>query len=262
MIKVDESRCIKCMTCVSVCPFTVLKADEGVPKIDTEKWCIECMHCAAACPENAIRFDGKEAVCEEVPAKPANDFAKRLEEHIMARRSYRHFENRPVDKDVLKRVIDISKWAPSAKNQHPTNWVVVNGRENIDKIMEHILRYTKENGISPEIASEYAAGNNVVAGNAQTLLLGYCKSGFINPPVDTAIAMTSIELLLQAQGIGTCWAGYLTRLSNAISEIKYDILMLEEDDTVYAAFMMGYPEKEEYVKIPARPFDSNISWIE
>jgi len=52
--------------------------------------------------------------------------------------------------------------------------------ENIDKIMEHILRYTKENGISPEIASEYAIGNNVVVGNAQTLLLGYCKSGFIN----------------------------------------------------------------------------------
>lgn len=262
LVKIDPDKCVKCQRCVKVCPFTALKAENGVPQRDEEKFCIECMHCAATCPQNAISFEEKSAAENTAVKKMSPAFTAELESHIISRRSYRHFEDRPVEKDVMQKTIDMSRWAASAKNQHPTHWVVVNGKEKVDKIMDCVLRYTAETGVSPEIATEYAKGNNVVVGNARTLLFGCCKPGFINPPVDTAIAMTSIELVLQAQGIGTCWCGYLTRLTNAIDEIKYDILHLDEDDTVYASMMMGYPEHEKYVRIPARPFDSEISWIE
>ena len=87
-----------------------------------------------------------------------------------------------------------------------------------------ILEYVDETGVSPEIASEMETGNNVVMGTAKTLLLAYANDNAISPETDTAIAMTTAELYLQAKGIGTCWAGYLKRMANNIPGIREMLL--------------------------------------
>ena len=154
----------------------------------------------------------------------------------------------------------VSAWAPSAKNQHPTKWVVISDDNKISIIMEHILEYVKETGISPEIAELYKLGHNVVMGNAKTLILAYCRTNAINPSVDTALAIYNAELTLQAQGIGTCWAGYLTRMCNQVPAIR-EILKLPEDCQVYGALMVGYPGDEKYIHIPNRHKQPDIQWL-
>ncbi|MBP3384069.1 MAG: nitroreductase family protein [Firmicutes bacterium] len=262
MIKVIKDKCVKCLKCVKVCPFTALGVEDGYPA-DRGKMCIECMHCAAACPEGALTWEGEPAALEAQQVLPLSaDFADQLEAHVLQRRSYRHFKDTPVDREVLQHVLELADWAPSAKNQHPHGWIVIDTKETIDKMMMAIVDYSKESGVSPEIVRELESeNNNVVMGESRTLILCHADSKAINAPADSAIAMTTVELLLQAKGIGTCWAGYLTRMCNAVPALGELLPPLPENHAYYGAFMVGYPEREDYVTVPARLKKAEIKWV-
>lgn len=261
-IIIDYEKCIGCLRCVQVCPFAALEVLDGKPALseNPDKFCIECMHCATVCPRNAVYFgDVPGVLTEELPKVPHN-LPEIVRAHLMTRRSYRHFKPMPVKKELIEQAIELSAWAPSAKNQHPTEWIVVNDEDVIKEIMEHILTYVRATGGSPEILREYEEGNNVVTGTAKTLVFAYAGPTAINPSVDSAITLYTIELMLQAQGIGTCWAGYLNRLSNQIPEIK-KLIRLPEGCQLYGALMAGYPEKEKYLHIPQRFKKPIVHWV-
>lgn len=262
MITVNKELCSGCLACVRVCPFTVLQAEGKTPQLKEGKVCLKCMHCAAACPEGAISFGGQEAILDKRPVQLSEGFKEELEHHIMMRRSYRHFKETPVSRKEIEHALELASWAPSAKNQHPAKWIIVDSKEVIDTMMQAILDYVRETGNSPEIASEYEEeGNNVVMGTAPTLILCYARNNAINSPQDAAIAMTTAELILQARGIGTCWAGYLTRLCNAVPRLQELLPKLPENNSFYGAFMAGYPEGETYLSIPQRIKRADIQWV-
>ena len=260
MVTFDLEKCTGCLKCVSICPFAALSIKDGKPEPDADNLCIKCLHCAAACPQNAVRLGDLEGILsEELPKQPEN-LQKLIEEHLMTRRSYRHFKPEPVPKNILNHALQVSAWAPSAKNQHPAKWVVINDEKKIESIMEHILEYVRETGLNAEILKVYERGHNVVAGNAKTLLLAYARTDAINPPVDSALALYNTELMLQAQGIATCWAGYLTRMCNHVPALR-DMLNLPEGCLFYGALMIGYPENEKYIHIPNRHKLPDIQWL-
>lgn len=260
MITIDKKKCIGCRKCISVCPFTVLEMVEDKAQLVAGKTCLKCLHCAATCAEKAISFGELPGTLEEkFPELPEN-FSKLLETHVITRRSYRHFKETTVDRDVLNRALWVASWAPSAKNQHPTKWIVIDNKQIIDQMMQYILDFAKETGTSPEVVLEYEAGNNCVMGTAPTLLLAYGRNNAINPLGDTVIAVSTVELLLQAQGIGSCWAGYLTRFCNGIPKLK-ELLNIPEDNNFYSALMLGYPDKEEYPAIPERVKKQDVRWL-
>lgn len=261
MIEVNKDVCIECMTCLTVCPFTVLEESEGGPQKIDGKICINCMHCGAVCPTEAITYRGESSILSDELPIIGEEFAKDLKNHILERRSYRHFSEEPVPRMILKEALDLASWAPSAKNQHPTKWIIVETQDVMDKMMELILEYVERTGISPEIASEMELGNNVVMGTAKTLILAYASDNAISPETDTAIAMTTAELYLQARGVGTCWAGYLKRMANAIPQLRELLPEIPANHSFYGAFMLGYPEDEKYLHIPQRFKRADIEWV-
>lgn len=258
MIQVNQDLCVGCLRCHGVCLFSVFEEVDGRTSVNPEKRCMGCMHCAAVCPMGAITWDGEPAIEEEVEGY-SEGFKEELIKLVRQRRSYRHYMDKPVNEDVLKEALDLVSWAPSAKNQHPTKWMVINTKELLDDMMNKILAWVEETGNSPEIIEEYKLGNNVVMGTAPTILLAYCRDDSINPRQDTAIAMETLELILQAQGIGTCWAGYLTRMMNAVPALVEDFA-LPEGYSFYGAFMMGYPQCEDYIRVPKRLKMADITW--
>jgi len=260
MLAIDLEKCIGCLKCISVCPFHVLHIEDGKPAVGNEKFCIQCLHCAAACPQKAIDLGELDGVLPGDPPQLPENADELMERCLLGRRSYRDFKPAPVPKDVLKKALRIAAWAPSAKNQHPVKWIIVDHEESIRNIMNHILEYVRETGTSPEIASLYEEGKNVVMGNAKTLLLAYARTEAINPFTDTALAMYNAELMLQAQGIGTCWAGYLMRMCNQVPALL-ELFNLPEGCRFYGAMMAGYPDQEAYLHIPNRRKQPDIRWI-
>lgn len=260
MVIINRELCIQCMICVEVCPFNVMINKDGSPQLDPQKRCLECMHCGAACPQKAIDFQDRPGLLDRQVVDLNEEFPQALNGLLLQRRSYRSFDERKVPNDLLEEALWIASYAPSAKNQRPAKWIVIDDIQIIKRMMEEIIDYTGQENIAPEIAQEYAAGRNVVFGTANTILVGYGSSKAINPTVDIALETHTAELFLQARGIGTCWAGYFARLSNAVPYIK-EKLGLDEEEKVFTALMIGYPKNEEYLHIPSRKKDPDIKWI-
>lgn len=253
MIKVDKSLCNQCELCVKVCPFTVLEMNEDCPSFveKKEKSCLLCMHCVSICPVNAISF-------EEVPdfdqksILPTSNSYDNLKALISSNRSIRNFSNKSVPLDEIQDVLKVANFAPSAKNQHPHQWILVHNTRTVQEIMSLVLEHVALTNVSKEIVSEYEKGNNVVTLDAPHLLFGIGpKEGAINPYTDTTIALTDVDLLFHAKSIGCCWAGYLTRIANANSKIR-QLISLDDSMQVYGALAFGYPKGEKYEKLPYR----------
>jgi Pyruvate/2-oxoacid:ferredoxin oxidoreductase delta subunit len=56
--KVEESKCISCGLCVTVCPSFVLEMRNKKAEVVRGAWCIGCDHCGAVCPTEAILHNG------------------------------------------------------------------------------------------------------------------------------------------------------------------------------------------------------------
>ena len=249
MIQVSES-CIGCLRCIPICPGTVLSERDGVV-INNGRFCIGCLHCAAICPVHAITNDGKQVLLDvNLPPLPES-LPDDLTNLLLRRRSYRRFQKRPVPQEIINNALHLANWAPSACNQHPVRWLLVESTSIKNQMMDIILAYCQETGQSPEIAELFKAGNNVVFGQNASVLLCYCQDRSVNPNADAAIALAHIELFFQAQGIGTCWAGYFSDLANKIPSLN-SILRIPNGCSIYNAILFGWPDQEHYEGIPSR----------
>lgn len=56
-LKLDESKCVGCSLCVTVCPHRVFKLRDRKAYIDLISKCIECGACMSNCPTGAIEVD-------------------------------------------------------------------------------------------------------------------------------------------------------------------------------------------------------------
>src|SRR5665648_415813 len=244
MFKINKDTCIKCGECAKVCPFTCISMENEYPEMKEakRKACMKCFHCAAICPTEALAFD--DMPCNENQIhNPGESTYNEIKNLMLSRRSKRNFNNNQVPEDVISEIIRISDFAPSAKNQHPQTWVVVHEQSKVARVMALVVEWVDANQISLEIKSELENGNNIVTFDAPHLILGYApREGKINPYTDTTIALTGIDLLFHAKGIGACWAGYLTRITNASKEIKA---------------LLG--QGEDYLRLPYKE-KSKIDW--
>lgn len=259
MIKIDADKCIGCLRCTRACIFTIIEARGGRPVVLEDKLgCARCMHCGLVCPEGAISYNGEPMMVSEDKPLVSNMFRDELESFLLTRRSYRDFRPEPVEDELIRRALELTAWAPSAKNQHPTKYIVVSGREKVEKMMDVIVSYLQESGENPEVLSELARGNNMVLAKAPNLILAYAPDKAVNAPVDTALALNYAELLLQSRGVGTCWAGYLTRMLNKIPGLQ-EMFPLPEGCSFYACLLVGWPT-EDYLYVPKRVKQADIVW--
>ena len=65
-------------------------------------------------------------------------------ECIKTRRSVRRFEDRPVERETIQKIVDAAIWAPSWKNSPnlPASYTVVNRARNRDDIAEKMAAAT------------------------------------------------------------------------------------------------------------------------
>lgn len=256
----DQERCISCEKCVRICPFTCLQMEGGYPEMvaHKEKGCIKCMHCVIACPTQAIGFENMPSE-ELVPLESPATSYESLKHLIKTRRSHRDFQEREVPREDIRGIIRDVDFTASAKNQHPQSWVVVHDQKVVKEAMSLVLDWVSENKVSMEILSEWKQGNNIVTFDAPHLLIGCApKQGSINPYTDTTIALANIELLLFSKGIGSCWAGYLTRIANASQPLK-ELLGIGEEMQIFGILGFGYPKRKDYLRLPYRE-ESHILW--
>ena len=255
MITVHSESCIGCGVCQRLCCMGYLQVADGKAAPKERRRCISCGHCVSACPKNAIEltFDNEtEAICPT----PEND----IEALILSRRSVRHFRRDLPPREVVQRAIDLAEYTPSGKNRHEHHWVVLYGLDQTQKLTDMALDFSARTGEAKELLKIKAAGTNLLTCDAPCVIINWSPDNALNPIADPALAMAMVEAQLNRAGLATCWGGYLRQISEADADLRAH-LGIPDGCNLRCALMVGYADRETYLRIPPRP-RAGINWIE
>ena len=120
-------------------------------------------------------------------------------EAIKERRSIRAYTNEKVSEKDVERLIEAARWAPSAGNIQPWEFVIVKDMEMKQKLSDAALKQT---------LIEKAPVVIVVCADVNRSSRGYGSRGKqLYSIQDTAAATENILLAAQELGLATCWVG-------------------------------------------------------
>ena len=234
---------------------------------DDARFCAECGHCVAVCPTGALAHRAQPAAeCALLPGgwRSRPEAVAAL---LKGRRSIRVYQRRPVGRDTLARVIDLTRFAPSGVNRQPVRWLIFYEREQVHRLAAGAIDWmrTAVAGGSPlaerfglgRLVAEWDAGNDKICRDAPHLIVAYASQQEPTAPAACLIALSHLEIAALPFGLGTCWAGYVM-MAAAQSPAVAAALDLPAGHAVHGAMMIGYP-RFAYPRVPARR-PANLRW--
>ena len=268
---INQEKCKRDGICADICPIGLIeRKDESSfpsPVADAEKLCIECGHCVAVCPHGALSL--KTITPDQCrPIREEWMLTSGQAEHFLhSRRSIRAYKNKPVEKEVISKLIDIARFAPSGHNSQPVQWLVIYDSNDIQKLAGIVIdwmRYTLKQ--QPDLANllnmdrvvaKWEAGKDPVCRRSPHMIVAHASKDNRFAPVASATALAYLELAAPSFGLGTCWAGYFNASANLWPPMQ-ESLALPGDNISYGALMIGYP-KYRYQRMPLRN-KPKITW--
>ena len=143
---------------------------------------------------------------------------------ITSRRSIRRFTPDPVPEDLVERVLEAGRWAPSGLNNQPWRFAIVRDREHIREISK-LTHYER-----------------VVLG-AQVLIPVFIDTGKIyhreKDIQGIGACLQNMLLEIHALGLGAVWLGEIIRSNLQVKEI----LGLGDELELMAVLAVGYPDE-------------------
>lgn len=145
-----------------------------------------------------------------------------LYEAIQQRRSVRAYQDKPVEDDKLRRILDAARLAPSASNRQAWRFVVVR---------EAALR----KGLAEAADQAFIAQAPLVIAAVSLEPDRRMHCNVPAGPVDCAIALEHIALAAAAEGLGTCWIGHFDQIRCR------EILNVPAGAQIIELMPLGYP---------------------
>lgn len=145
---------------------------------------------------------------------------------IHKRESVRDYDpERPVPREIIEKILDAGRLAPSACNNQPWKFLVISSSDMLDKIKSCYKRdWFKE---APHI---------IVATGFKNQAWNRSYDGYNSVETDVAIAMTHLILAAENEGVGTCWiAAYDPSMLKKVLDI-------DKNQQVFAITPLGYPK--------------------
>ncbi len=162
-------------------------------------------------------------------------------ELLKSRRSIRKFKEQKVDRETMKEIIDIARWAPSWANYQIARYTLVDDPETIRKLSTDGVKgfvynvKTIENAKGVAILSFVQGKSGKI--DADKIPDFDDSRAHVWEVFDAGIACQTFCLAAHAKGVGTTIFGIIDEQS--ISEI----INLPADETVGALIVYGYPDE-------------------
>jgi nitroreductase len=238
--------------------------------INHEAYCHVCGHCIAICPQNALsrRDAAPEAFAPiEYPEISPSD----MEAFLLTKRSCREFQDRPVEKSVIQKLINVARMAPTSINCQERAFIVVTNADKIAELRAALTKHTRSLlkmvraaagkpaalFLSPEtrqhmrhLQADFEValrhtdnGDDYIFHDASCLIF---FTGITMDPSgrDHALgAQHYLMLYAETLGLGTCINGY----AQSAPKVLAKHLQVPKGHTIYGALMLGY-RKHTYRK--------------
>ena len=241
----DQSLCIGCSACSSVCIRGNIRMEVGHPVETGEGMgCFDCGHCFAVCPKGAIslvRYPG--FVPHEYDPKSSPVTPEAMSDLIARRRSVRWFTQDKVTEEEFSAIFSAASCAPSVQNAQDTEFVVIDGKMRpFMRLIADIMAPRAQE--LPRIAQlieylddPFPMGNNPLIWEGRQIILVFSRE-----PEDALISMGRAEMMAYAMGLGGFYAHWIQmaeaqdhgRLMGFFPEIS-------PDKHLGCAFVIGHP---------------------
>lgn len=243
MVLVDKEKCIGCGLCCSDCPSKVIAMENKKASI-IQSECLRCGHCVAICPVNAFIIDEYDmSEIEEYGNKQPNLDEKILMKAIKSRRSIRKYQNKGVEREKIEKIIEAGRYTPTGSNAQNVSYVVVEKDIPIleNEALKFYKRLVKIGGLIslfvklPISLKKLSLKEGFFFHGAHTVILVISKN-----VSNATLAAMSMELMAEAQGLGTVYVGLFTRAANKNKKIR-TLLGLKKNEKIVQCIAIGYP---------------------
>lgn len=150
---------------------------------------------------------------------------------ILNRKSVRKFLDQPVEKEKIELLLRCAMAAPSAENNQPWLFVVVNDRSLLDKLGQE-LPYSK--------MLLFAQVAIIICGDLKKALNDWEQDFWIQ---DCSVASENLLLAAESLGLGAVWTAVFP--SQGRVKIVRDILDLPENIMPLNVIPIGYPAHKD-----------------
>ncbi len=281
---VDVEKCTGCGNCVQACPCACLEVVGKKVRVIEDVACMSCSACVAHCEKDAISIRGfynvEEGIYKTMLIHPDDGYPRipevegiegltPVEETIYKRRSNRIFSSKPLPDQLVRRVIEAGRFAPSHGNNEPWSFIVINDRAEMDKIagmIDPFYRYLsrfyfsgKTNPVTrallslssfllPPLMDQRAmTGGRAILKPRDVFLGAPClvfllgdKRGVNNMYVDIGICGQNMVLAAHSLGLVTCWMSFAGVAAKMLPWLKR-YLGVKWPYVPVTAIVMGYP---------------------
>ena len=237
-ITIDEKACVRCGKCVDVCAIAHVFELSDVSSVPIHpEACWKCGQCVAGCPTDAIDHDA--FPLEDCPIIEKVELPSRdgLIAGFRMRRSQRAFQDSPVDRDVIRDLVTLGRWAPTASNSQSVDWIAFDDPARIDDLsrgtVDEMSRFVRlannplirfalpliigrsaarqirnASGLVERLQSARNRGEDPIFYRAPVVLIGHCPSKGRFGRDDSVYAAYNMMLTAESFGLATCQIGF------------------------------------------------------
>jgi nitroreductase len=176
---------------------------------------------------------------------------------ILNRRSTRAYKQEQIKDDELQLILEAGQFAPSAINEQPWHFAVIQNKELLGKINEACKAAFINSGNKRFEDRAKEEGFNVFY-NSPTLIIVSGEEQTVTPQIDCALALQNMFLAAESIGIGSCWIHAIAGILNSEEgQILRSQLGIPQGHLAYCSGAFGYkamesaalPRKENIVNI-------------
>lgn len=247
---VNTEVCTKCGLCVAECPTGLLVFTPQGP-IKGKGGCISCGHCVAICPTNALDYDKTPRINQFAIDQKQMISPEQAELFLRSRRSIRNYKDKFVPDELIIRLLNVARMAPTATNTQGISYIVIRNKEVLKKISDAVLAWmhkmAKTNAMMRlyvrGVQAEVDKGNDHILRNAPTLVVAIGDKRDRERTHDSGhFALAYAELFAPTIGLGSCWAGFFEHACIYEDDTVLELVGIPSDKMVAGAILLGYPK--------------------
>lgn len=189
---------------------------------------------------------------------------------ILTRRSTRRFDNKEPNKELIQKVVNAGRYAPSGANSQTSHFIVITNKEVLKEIAELVQEEFAKMEISEDMyvslkgsINASKKGDYVFHYNAPVLIVTANKKGYGNAIADSSCALENMMIAANAFDLGSCWINQLHWLDdNERIRTFLEGYGLKKDETITGGLALGFSENGLPNRKPLDRKGNVVTWVE
>ena len=189
---------------------------------------------------------------------------------ILTRRSTRRFDNKIPNKELIQKVVNAGRYAPSGANSQTSHFIVITNKEVLKEIAELVQGEFAKMEISEDMyvslkgsINASKKGDYVFHYNAPVLIVIANKKGYGNAIADSSCALENMMIAANAFDLGSCWINQLHWLDdNERISTFLEGYGLKKDETITGGLALGFSENGLPNRKPLDRKGNVVTWVE